>query len=76
MYLGYKIYTALCITKLAVHIQERKGMGSRPGQSTEAIQHITPIGKRKEKITRILSAGTGVSPGSSGGAIGFQPTWL
>lgn len=49
MYLGYKIYTALCITKLAVHIQERKGMGSRPGQSTEAIQHITPIGKRKEK---------------------------
>lgn len=34
------------------------------------------IGKRKKKITRILSAGTGVSPGSCGGAIGFQPTWL
>lgn len=34
------------------------------------------IGKRKKKITHILSAGTGVSPGSCGGAIGFQPTWL
>lgn len=34
------------------------------------------IGKRKKKLTRILLAGTGVSPGSCGGAIGFPPTWL